>query len=299
VEESIALIGRFVIALVALLLGATFVRWGVHLYRDGVIAKAGTLKTIWKDSEFVLTNGAPGTFLSVGGIIVMAIALLTMPGYDGENRRVAERPDAAGAVQQYVGTGLSGPLPVVTSARPPQAEEAVSLPASRRVAERSQIPLAPSAPIAVASPDRSDTAAHAGPDHNLPGESLPKRPASSPLDARGYLVVLAPREWTGEGSLGITRSRRPVRVEGLVYHVSGIRTVSINGVEAILRPGQNGTFHFSGRLTATELERDVEIVAYPAEGEPITRIQRPDGTHSFGSRVRADSLPASRAASSP
>lgn len=101
-----------------------------------------------------------------------------------------------------------------------------------------------------------------------------------PDPRESYVVVLEPREWMGEGARGIVRGRA-VRVEGLAHHASGIRQVSINGTPAILRR-RGGVTRFSGRLSAAELERDVEIVAYPVDGEPIARIQRPDGSFLAG-----------------
>lgn len=103
-----------------------------------------------------------------------------------------------------------------------------------------------------------------------------------PDPRESYVVVLEPREWMGEGARGIVRGRA-VRVEGLAHHASGIRQVSINGTPAILRRQRGGgATRFSGRLSAAELERDVEIVAYPVDGEPIARIQRPDGSFLSG-----------------
>lgn len=102
-----------------------------------------------------------------------------------------------------------------------------------------------------------------------------------PDPEQGYVVVTEPREWMGEGARGIVRGRA-VRVEGLAHHASGIRQVSINGVPTLLRRHGSGATRFSGRLTAAELERDVEIVAYPVDGDPIARIQRPDGSFVSG-----------------
>jgi hypothetical protein len=108
-----------------------------------------------------------------------------------------------------------------------------------------------------------------------------------PDPEQGYVVVTEPREWMGEGVRGIVRGRA-VRVEGLAHHASGIRQVSINGVPALLRRHQSGATRFSGRLTAAELERDVEIVAYPLDGDPIARIQRPDGSFVSGPLRRTE-----------
>jgi hypothetical protein len=102
-----------------------------------------------------------------------------------------------------------------------------------------------------------------------------------PDPGAGYVMVLEPREWMGEGTRGIVRGRA-VRVEGLAHHASGIRQVSINGIPALLRRDRSGATRFSGRLTAAQLEAEVEIVAYPVSGEPLARIQRPDGTFRSG-----------------
>jgi hypothetical protein len=98
--QVVALVGRFLTAIIAILLGGLFVRWGVHLYREGVIGKSGTLKTVWKDSQFMLSNGAPGTFLSISGVVVMVTALLTMPGYDAGTVKVSGTEPATPQVQQ-------------------------------------------------------------------------------------------------------------------------------------------------------------------------------------------------------
>lgn len=113
-----------------------------------------------------------------------------------------------------------------------------------------------------------------------------------PDAAEGYVVVLEPRQWTGEGRRGIVRGRA-VRVRGRAFHASGIRQVSINGAPATLRHDASGATRFSGRLSAAELERDVEIVAYPREGEPIARIHSPDGAVRYGalSEVKAVGAP--------
>lgn len=114
------------------------------------------------------------------------------------------------------------------------------------------------------------------------------RPAGAqvlPDPSQGYVMVLEPVEWMGEGTRGIVRGRA-VRVEGLAHHATGIRQVSINGVPAILRRDRSGATRFSGRLSAAQLEADVEIVAYPISGEPVGRIQRPDGTFTTGPMAR-------------
>ena len=105
-----------------------------------------------------------------------------------------------------------------------------------------------------------------------------------PDASEGYVVVLEPRQWAGEGTRtgqGLVRGRA-IRVEGRAYHASGIRQVSINGAPVTLRMDSSGATRFSGRLSAAQLERDVEIVAYPRQGEPIARIHSPDGTVRYG-----------------
>jgi hypothetical protein len=102
-----------------------------------------------------------------------------------------------------------------------------------------------------------------------------------PDASEGYVMVTEPRAWMGEGTRGIVRGRA-VRVEGRAYHASGIRQVSINGSPVTVRRDSTGATRFYGRLSAAELERDVEIVAYPREGEPIARIHGPDGSVRYG-----------------
>ncbi|HEX2208581.1 MAG TPA: DUF4384 domain-containing protein [Longimicrobium sp.] len=117
-----------------------------------------------------------------------------------------------------------------------------------------------------------------------------------PDASESYVVMLQPVEWTElgvRGKTGIVRGRA-VRVEGRAYHASGIRQVSINGTPVSLRRDEDsGATRFSGRLSAAELERDVEIVAYPSEGEPIARIHSPDGSVRYGalSEVRPSVAP--------
>ena len=94
----------------------------------------------------------------------------------------------------------------------------------------------------------------------------------------GYIVIVEPREWTGVGTRGIVRWRRPVRVTGLAYHASGIRAVTLNGVPSSLNEARSGATHFVGTVGADAASRGVEIVAYPNAGPAVVRYQRADGT---------------------
>ncbi|HEX2091081.1 MAG TPA: CsgG/HfaB family protein [Longimicrobiaceae bacterium] len=100
-------------------------------------------------------------------------------------------------------------------------------------------------------------------------------PAQSPGEraGNGYLVVLEPREWTGEGTRGLQlrAGGETVRVTGLAYHPSGIRRVLVNGTEASVTPDGSGAFRFSGQVSAETAARGVELVAYPARGEPFVK----------------------------
>jgi hypothetical protein len=121
-----------------------------------------------------------------------------------------------------------------------------------------------------------------------------------PDPSRGWVAVLEPSQWMGEGTRGpdprgIVRGRT-VRVVGQAYHPSGVRQVSINGVPVLLWRDGSGNMRFSGRIAATELERDVEIVAYPQQGEPIARVHGPDGSVSYGALSEVKPLMAPLAA---
>jgi hypothetical protein len=94
----------------------------------------------------------------------------------------------------------------------------------------------------------------------------------------GYIVIVEPREWTGVGTRGIVRWRRPVRVTGLAFHASGVRAVTLNGALAALSDDRSGATRFVGTVGADAASRGVEIVAYPNAGPAVVRHQRADGT---------------------
>jgi hypothetical protein len=80
--ETVALLGRFIIVLVALLAGLGAIYWGVGLYRMGLARKGGNVRAAWGDKEFVLSNGAPGSFLAIAGVAVIVVAILKLPNYE-------------------------------------------------------------------------------------------------------------------------------------------------------------------------------------------------------------------------
>lgn len=94
----------------------------------------------------------------------------------------------------------------------------------------------------------------------------------------GYIVITQPEEWTGRGMRGITSTRQPVWVRGIASHPSGIARVTVNGAAASTRQDATGATVFTAVLPASAAVRDVQIVAYPVTGEPIVRLQKPDGT---------------------
>ncbi|HEU0054465.1 MAG TPA: DUF4384 domain-containing protein [Longimicrobium sp.] len=76
---------------------------------------------------------------------------------------------------------------------------------------------------------------------------------------------------------------------GLAYHSTGISRVLINGQPASVQPDvQTGATRWTGRVTSEEARRDVEIVAYPVQGSPIVRLQKPDGTSQTLARPSGD-----------
>jgi hypothetical protein len=88
----------------------------------------------------------------------------------------------------------------------------------------------------------------------------------------GYVVVTKPRDWTGEGVRvrGLTVGK-PMDVEGLVYHRSGIVRVTVNGQDATLSQTPSGVTRFVTTVAARARDTGVEVVAYPANGAAMTR----------------------------
>ncbi|HEX2095278.1 MAG TPA: DUF4384 domain-containing protein [Longimicrobiaceae bacterium] len=87
----------------------------------------------------------------------------------------------------------------------------------------------------------------------------------------GYIVILEPREWTGEGVRGLTLSERPLDVVGLAHHRSGIVRVTVNGKNATLTRNSSGVTRFSVAVPAEARREGVEVIAFPANGTALTR----------------------------
>ena len=87
----------------------------------------------------------------------------------------------------------------------------------------------------------------------------------------GWVSILEPAEWRGEGTRGIVvRERRSVRVSGLAYHPSGVTSVLINGEPATTSPQQDGQVRFLGYVAGDANLREVEVVVYSG-GPPMIR----------------------------
>lgn len=98
----------------------------------------------------------------------------------------------------------------------------------------------------------------------------------------GYVTVVEPRAWTGEGVAlgdrgenGIVFTGQRFRVRGNAFHPSGIQRVEVNGASTVLLPGENGVVNFTTTLAAEASSRTVRIVAYPVQGDPIVRVKEP------------------------
>jgi hypothetical protein len=106
-------------------------------------------------------------------------------------------------------------------------------------------------------------------------------PAQQLLDNQRFIVIVQPQEWTGTGTRGIISTARPVRVRGKAHHPAGITRVEINGTAAATHQDATGATVFTLVIPGAAAAREVRIVAYPAQGEPITRVQKPDGTWQY------------------
>lgn len=96
--ETVALVGRFTVAILALFAGTAFVFSGVSLYRQGISKRVGNLKAVWGDRQFVLNNAAPGSFLGVAGVSVIITSMVTLPDYKSQAMVPSGRP-AAGSTE--------------------------------------------------------------------------------------------------------------------------------------------------------------------------------------------------------
>ena len=87
----------------------------------------------------------------------------------------------------------------------------------------------------------------------------------------GYIVVLDPAQWTGEGVRSVPQPvGQSLRIRGLAYHPSGIASVHVNGHRAVLTPmddsGLNEFIIFLPVVAGTE---EAFFVAAPREGSAI------------------------------
>lgn len=104
----------------------------------------------------------------------------------------------------------------------------------------------------------------------------PAQTAGAAADG-GYIVILEPREWTGEGVRGLSLNEKPLDVVGLVHHSSGIVRVTVNGKDAALTRNQSGVTRFTAAIPAEARRSGVEVIAFPASGAGIARRYGPEG----------------------
>lgn len=87
----------------------------------------------------------------------------------------------------------------------------------------------------------------------------------------GWISIIEPQEWRGEGTRGLTvQQRRSVRIQGIAYHPTGIEQVLVNGDRTALSELPNGQVQFVGYVPIRKDTEVVEIIAY-TQGPPIIR----------------------------
>lgn len=87
----------------------------------------------------------------------------------------------------------------------------------------------------------------------------------------GWISVLEPAEWRGEGTRGIVvRERRSLRVSGLAYHPTGVTQILINGYPVTVSLVGEGQVRFLGFVPIGATTHEVEVVLY-SRGPPIVR----------------------------
>jgi uncharacterized caspase-like protein len=93
----------------------------------------------------------------------------------------------------------------------------------------------------------------------------------SQTSGEGWISIVEPQEWRGEGSRGLAVfKRRSVRIQGIAFHPSGIEQVLINGDRTATTNLPNGQVQFVGYVPVREDTEEVEIIAY-SQGPPIIR----------------------------
>jgi tetratricopeptide (TPR) repeat protein len=75
-----------------------------------------------------------------------------------------------------------------------------------------------------------------------------------------------------ESRLPSPRPRNVMCIVGVAQHPSGIARVLLNGMPAVLQPQAAGETQFAGFVPRATLDRDIEIIAYPAGGQPIMHV---------------------------
>ncbi|HET9982850.1 MAG TPA: tetratricopeptide repeat protein [Longimicrobiales bacterium] len=91
-------------------------------------------------------------------------------------------------------------------------------------------------------------------------------------DSAGYLLILEPRTWIGEGTRGVTIAPPAgnLHIVGRVFHAAGISQVLVNGLPAVLQPDANGAMRFSATVF-TDTISEVTIVATTGAGTTIAK----------------------------
>jgi len=96
-------------------------------------------------------------------------------------------------------------------------------------------------------------------------------PAAAQAADEGYIVILDPAEWTGEGVRSVQqRVDQSLRIRGLAYHPSGIISVHVNGHRAVTSTSSDtGVVEFTVFLPITSGTEEAFIVAAAREGTPV------------------------------
>lgn len=91
-------------------------------------------------------------------------------------------------------------------------------------------------------------------------------------DSTGYLLILEPKTWIGEGTRGVAVAPPPgeLRIVGRVFHPAGIAQVLVNATPAVLQPDANGAMRFSATVL-TDTISEVTIVATTGAGTTIAK----------------------------
>ena len=95
--------------------------------------------------------------------------------------------------------------------------------------------------------------------------------AQQSLAEEGWITVVDPAQWTGEGTRAIRQPvGRTLFIRGMAYHPSGISSVRVNGHRAILTPSpESNVVDFTLYLPMVEGLDEASFVAAPNDGSPI------------------------------